>query len=166
MTGIQRHENEISMGRWGGRGRAPQTPHTPPPRTQRPTLQHPWAAVRCARQARQRYGAAGMGGTAGAAPAGAPGTECGSTRAAGGRQVAGAGYNNGGATTQGTRCGSFGGGPETEVDSEDWSLRPAGAGATCWAVSLACRERDAGQARLAGSKAVEATVSWIGRAVD
>ena len=50
------------------------------------------------------------------------------------------------------------------ADSEDWSLRPAGQAHP--AESLAGKERDAGQALLAGSKAVEATVSRIGRAVD
>ena len=60
---------------------------------------------------------------------------------------------------QDTHGCSFGGGQETELRR----IRRTGVYALLneLAVSLACKEMDAGQARLAGSKAVEATASRI-----
>ena len=121
----------------------------------RPARQQPGAAGaeaarrgRCgsssARQERQRYGADGMGVTAGAAgmgvtagaapnrrgpqptqPARSAGVQD-AAGAAGGRQMAGAGYNHGGATGYTRQQLRRRTGEGAAVDSEDWSLRPAG----------------------------------------
>ena len=112
----------------------------------RPARQQPGAAGaevarrgRCgsssARQERQRYGADGMGVTAGAAPnrrgpqPTQPARSAGVQDAAGvagGWQVAGAGYNHGGATRYTRQQLRRRTGEGAAVDSEDWSLRPAG----------------------------------------